>query len=564
MVNIKRCIQFACALALLNVAVLRAKDLTAYRLGDTAEEDIVTSVAFDAIDPEATAARKAEEAMRTPVIFRDYPAMTNEVVKDFLSQYDKARKDFASAVSQKYYKETVDAQTVATADFDLLVANFNKAHKNFPITASIAKAWAQGDTQMALSIQVAFLARLGEALRRPISPDELPTDITIGDNVVIVYMKDQNEALSLADAKARGKAGGVTSFRKLNSARSIFRRAFPDDEQTTARALQNMIKPDCFVDEQLTKQGRDQVTASLAVPVHYEAGQTIVRRGEIITARTKAAIDQLAVNAAAMQATVQAQKAKQLAIKSQQAAEAQAAAAQKAQQDAQSAIQSASQLKKDAQSAHANNVILLAALGGVLVVSLLMVGTVWWLIKQRQVVPVVAVPAAGMPVAAAAAAAAPAMAPRAAPLPTNGDVAPRPAAPVAPRAPAPVRVNIAPPAPVAPVAPTPAPMARPAAVPPQPMVQEVPARAGESQLNPREAAVAEISQLVKRLDELRTPPHERVRTYEMRIEDFERELAQRGVQNPELLKLKIEALNCQIEAERKRHRLDSDWGSILN
>ncbi|HXF11038.1 MAG TPA: serine/threonine-protein kinase, partial [Desulfuromonadaceae bacterium] len=174
-----------------------------------------------------------EEAAKQPAIFRCYPSITNQIMNEFLSQFDQTHDAFVAAVSKKYNKQTIDADTAGTVDFESMVSNFNNEHKNFPITTRMAHTWAQGDTGDARLIEFTVLARFHEALRRPIVPDEFPADVPMGETVEIVYMKDQNEPLTLAEAQSRGKLGGPTSFRKLASARSILKRAFPDDEQAT-------------------------------------------------------------------------------------------------------------------------------------------------------------------------------------------------------------------------------------------------------------------------------------------------------------------------------------------
>lgn len=75
-------------------------------------------------------------------------------------------------------------------------------------------------------------------------------------------------------------------------------------------------------------------------------------------------------------------------------------------------------------------------------------------------------------------------------------------------------------------------------------------------LQAQQCATAEISELVRRLDELKAPMQERLRSYEARIGELEKELAERNEENHELLKSKIESARGQLEAERARSRVD--------
>jgi hypothetical protein len=72
----------------------------------------------------------------------------------------------------------------------------------------------------------------------------------------------------------------------------------------------------------------------------------------------------------------------------------------------------------------------------------------------------------------------------------------------------------------------------------------------------QQAAAAELTELARRLESVQTPMLERLRAYEARIQELERELSDQSKENHELLKLKIEMLRNQIETERERSRVN--------
>jgi hypothetical protein len=75
-------------------------------------------------------------------------------------------------------------------------------------------------------------------------------------------------------------------------------------------------------------------------------------------------------------------------------------------------------------------------------------------------------------------------------------------------------------------------------------------------LQAQQIAIAEIAQLAHHLDELKAPLQERLRSYETRIQELEKELRARTEENRELLKLKIEIMRHQLEVERTRNRVE--------
>jgi hypothetical protein len=71
----------------------------------------------------------------------------------------------------------------------------------------------------------------------------------------------------------------------------------------------------------------------------------------------------------------------------------------------------------------------------------------------------------------------------------------------------------------------------------------------------QQAASAELTELARRLESVQTPLLERLRAYEQRITELERELGQQSKENRELLKLKIDLIREQIQAESAGNRL---------
>jgi hypothetical protein len=72
----------------------------------------------------------------------------------------------------------------------------------------------------------------------------------------------------------------------------------------------------------------------------------------------------------------------------------------------------------------------------------------------------------------------------------------------------------------------------------------------------QEEAAVEIAAMIRRLDSAQAPVRERLHLYETRILELEKELAARNEENRELLKLKIEMIRRQLEAERTHDRMD--------
>ena len=86
------------------------------------------------------------------------------------------------------------------------------------------------------------------------------------------------------------------------------------------------------------------------------------------------------------------------------------------------------------------------------------------------------------------------------------------------------------------------------------VVQELAAQRREM-LSAQQAATAELSELARRLESVQAPLFERLKAYEQRISELEREIGEQSKENRELLKLKIDLIREQIETESAPNRL---------
>ncbi len=493
---------------------LQAKDLAAYRLGETAEEDLTTPMALDVINPDATMARRAVETSKTPAIFRSYPDLaTNVVATDFRSAFAATRSDFLAALKGNF-SPPLDDRKIGSPEFGKFVAAFNTPGKFFPVSLTLAGTWARGDAGEETQSQ--FLGSLMKMMHRPICSDALPAGFALGETLRLVPVEGPDEPITLETAEQDGKLITGSSLTTLTRLRMLLRREFPDNEQALARALGNFLAPNCSPDITLTQRIRDRETSQLVVVNHYNAGEIIVRHGQVIDAKAKAALDQLHDKIASSLLDRQVATERDLAQRAQQHAQEEQARAQLEREQAQQARAQAQteheqllRLQDQALSiqgqvlkARTHNLWLAVALGGISAMSVLVLWQQW---RQRR----------------------------------RGTLLPMGAMDLRPQNQVMVQPEFAP---------------HLARVIKEALVQELVAQRSEL-IQAQRTAALEIATLVQRLDELQTPLHERLRAYETRIQELEKELTVRNEENRELLKLKIEMIRQQIEAERAVPRL---------
>jgi hypothetical protein len=302
---------------------------------------------------------------------------------------------------------------------------------------------------------------------------------------------------------------------------------YATNEQAVAKFVGSFIKENVVLDEDLTKLVRSTKTDAMWAADHYEPGQVIIASNEIVTARIKAALDELRQKTAVdvVKAEMAREKVKTLTTVArfhEQALLAHADAAQAGQRSWWAAVG-----------------------GGVLGIFLLLLGLLR--IRRRNPTPTLL--------------AAPLVAtqPSLSMLSMGGEGSIVVSHPPAALTPAPdaggwkeraleaerkaaqlhavVKQGLMPQ------------LSRWLA---QKFVTRLSAER-KALLETQQAAELAIAQIEQRLLEVRAPLEERLKTYEERIQDLERQLSAKTVENQELIKATIAAARKKLEAERKGH-----------
>jgi hypothetical protein len=270
-----------------SVLPLHAVDLAALRVGDAASADIVTPVALDVVDAAATAALQSDRARQIPAVFRSFPDATNAMAREFLAAFAQARTNFLAEMAGEFHSTTLDATAVASPDFERLVTGFGVENRKFPVSDELAAEWARGGDGR--DIREKLLAALQQTAARRVRPDALPDGMIVGDEIRLVPVAEADQKISPA-AVEQSPLAPAASLTTVSDVRAQFRRGFPDGQQLFARALAAFIRPNCLPDAPFTQLSRGMAVCQLVVVNHFDAGDTLVRRGGLIDAKTRAAL----------------------------------------------------------------------------------------------------------------------------------------------------------------------------------------------------------------------------------------------------------------------------------
>jgi hypothetical protein len=449
-----------------------------YRVGEAATQTVVTPFALVVVDGEKTAALKAKEAGKVQVICRYYTNAADKAEADLRDLFGQTRTKFLERMQSSFKRARLDEATVASPRFERFVENFQRQNRLLPVTPHLAALWAQRQSDRVLQASIA--AALRETTSRPVRAQAVPPELRLGQTLRLVPVGDEDGGLSLEMAKERAYPVARSNVVLLARARAEFVEGLPEEAKALGQFVAGRIQPNCLPDVALTLEARAEQTEHLLAADRYEAGQTVVREGEVVTARVRAALDVLREKTALVELN---------------------------------------QARSTVPPREMRREWFLLGGGGVAALALV---AGWLVARRRSKIRLLPARLAGdgspATVVSCPSCAETVVVPGASGV---GGVVPGPWLPYVMRL---LKDRVL----------------------QRLMVQ----RAGL--MDAQQLAAAELAELEARLQKVQAPLQERLRAYESRISDLERELARKGEENRELIRARIQLMRTQMEAVRNR------------
>jgi 7TM-HD extracellular len=288
------------ALLVLPAALLPARDFGDYQIGDRAEEDVATPFALTVVDEAAMRILQQREAERIPVSMRYYVKSPDDAEAALRAGFTKSHSNFLALVQTSFHHLPLTAEDMSTPRFQEIERAFQRQTDQYPVADALAEAWAQYlPDEEYLSPQI---TRLRAAMGHPVrSTDTVPADVKIGSVARLILLESTNEIPTVALASQKSVDFAKTNLISFQRTRTELEDSFPADEHALAKYVSSLVRPNCYVDRDLTLQIRTNRTAGLLVADNYPAGGLIVKRGQLIDGKIRAALSQLQLRLTAVQ-----------------------------------------------------------------------------------------------------------------------------------------------------------------------------------------------------------------------------------------------------------------------
>lgn len=261
-----------------------------YSVGETVKEEVRSFKKIAVVDPAETAARREAEAAKIPVVFRFQKDISDKAVASFSTEFVFTREKFLDTLEKNFKTRTLATNQIDKPRFRKMVNVFQADNKSYPVNLREASVWAQGEENLLKQL----CAKLRQTTDRSIRPDAIALpDGPLTYQIRIFSGDETSPPLELL--KQKGQLVRRTNFVTVAKARSELLASFPKEQRAVGKFLTNFVAPNYVFDAELTRRLRAEKTNTIWAVDSYEPGQIVVRRGEVVNAKSKAALDELKI-----------------------------------------------------------------------------------------------------------------------------------------------------------------------------------------------------------------------------------------------------------------------------
>ena len=278
--------RFALIFAVLAGSSTAATPPPEYRLGDVAEEDVITPVPLLVVNPEATEALRQKVAQQVPFIVRYTPQSLAQAEQELRQSVKTAQELFLKSLQLNLggrVPSYTDLDGAAFADAVRDVAR--ELPKDFPL-AHFAAIWVRGLGDA--SAVDTMLKPLREVMAQPILPAKTVTPLPPNQSIRLVSVRDEQPL-----AQSLESGGTVMLSNKVLSlwrARRLVATYFPAGQEGFGRFAATFVRPTAEPDAALTEIARARRIDGVTVNDTYEAAEVIVRRGQTVDRKALSAL----------------------------------------------------------------------------------------------------------------------------------------------------------------------------------------------------------------------------------------------------------------------------------
>jgi len=267
---------------------LQAASLPDYKIGDVAVEDVITPVALQVVNPEATEVLKQKVTQQVNFIVRHSADAAVVAERDLRESMNAGRTAFLAA-----FELSLGGRAVLPSDFDsprfmnTVRQVARTLPKDFPLE-TFAPFWAQA---MSDEADIAALVQpLREVMAQPIVNNRNDNQLPASQPVRVIPVKNATVVPTGRELETGGVVVPSARVLSLWRARRLVETHFGAGKEMIGRFVASFVQPNAFPDPALTDVARAQRTEGVTVNDSYDAAQVVVRKGQTIDRKALSAL----------------------------------------------------------------------------------------------------------------------------------------------------------------------------------------------------------------------------------------------------------------------------------
>jgi hypothetical protein len=260
-----------------------------YKLGDIAEEDVITPVALVVPHPEATDALKQNVAQQAPSIVRFTPHSAAAAETELRAAVNSAHVKFMTALQAALQDRAPGESDIGTPPFIAAIEYVLKdSASNLPLH-ELVPFWLRRESDEPLVEKL--LKPVREAMADPIISDsEADVPLPANQPVRLISVKSFTEPVTIDSFDSSGPTIAPAKLNGLWLAQRMVETHFPPGLEHFGKFSATFVRPNSFYDPALTEIVRAKRMVGFAVNDTFEPAQIIVHKGQAVDRRALSAL----------------------------------------------------------------------------------------------------------------------------------------------------------------------------------------------------------------------------------------------------------------------------------
>ncbi|MBE7539887.1 MAG: hypothetical protein HS122_15940 [Opitutaceae bacterium] len=251
-----------------------------YKLGDVADQDVITPVALTVVDPVATGKLKEKLAQEVLPILRFNPGKAEELEQRLRQELETAKGNFLTTLRHALNGQpATDLAATSPAYVTAVRIVSAESPASLPLPR-FAPIWLKGGSDHLLIAGI--LQPLKEVMLQPIVASKTDSTIPSNQSMQLVTVANLNESPELKDLEKSSTRIASGRILSLWRARRLVETSYAPGQEDLARFAAGFVEANAAADPALTELLRARKQEGVAANTVYEAAQVVIRKGQNI------------------------------------------------------------------------------------------------------------------------------------------------------------------------------------------------------------------------------------------------------------------------------------------